>query len=126
MVQQISDIAASLISSVLNDGKVRILDADNDGKLDTIYVANNTTPGSATRVLRINQNGMALSTNGYNGPFYTGIDWLNAWHINMERMGLQYQGTKYVPTEITYKNASGNNETITVLAEEGLVPDLEL
>ena len=128
MVQQISDIAASLISTTLgiNGGYLRIVDSDNDGMIDRIFIANNTTPSLATKVIRIDRSGIARSTNGYNGPFYYGINWQDSeWYMDAQRMEIHCNGVTYVPRTITYKDGNGNDQTLSVLAEEEITPDLD-
>lgn len=122
MVQQITDIAASLISSLLSDGNIRILDTNNDGKIDTIYVADNVNPASAQNVIRIDSTGIARSTTGYSGQFTYGEVWSTSrWAIRGEALPMSFSAVNYVPTTLTYKDGNGTNQTITVLAEQGNV-----
>lgn len=53
-------------------GSVRLLDTDDDGEPDTLYIADSKDPAMATKVWRFNYLGWAASTNGYNGPFSMG------------------------------------------------------
>lgn len=53
-------------------GSVRLLDTDNDGEPDTLYIADSPDPETAEKVWRFNYQGWAASTNGYNGPFSLG------------------------------------------------------
>lgn len=53
-------------------GSVRLLDTDNDGEPDTLYIADDPDPSLAQKVWRFNYQGWAASTNGYNGPFVLG------------------------------------------------------
>lgn len=53
-------------------GAVRLLDTNNDGRPDTLYIADNPEPKLAKRVWRFNYLGWAASSNGYNGPFTLG------------------------------------------------------
>lgn len=70
-VEQISDsLAASILGA--NGGAVRLLDTNNDGYPDELYIADNTEPSLAVRVWRFNYAGWAASSNGYNGPFVMG------------------------------------------------------
>lgn len=62
-----SAIAAALMGA--KGGSIRFLDTDNDGELDTLYVADNPEPTLATKVWRWNYAGWAASSNGYDGPF---------------------------------------------------------
>ena len=86
IVQQQQEIAqkpsASLVQSVVmtltaailgaKGGAVRLLDTDNDGMPDTLYVADNADPDLAVKVWRWNYEGWAGSRTGYNGPFILG------------------------------------------------------
>ena len=53
-------------------GSVRLLDTDNDGEPDTLYIADSPDPETAQKVWRFNYQGWAASQNGYNGPFSLG------------------------------------------------------
>lgn len=67
-------IARSLSDSILNalGGCVRLLDTNNDGMADELYIADNVDPAEAVKVWRWNYQGWAASTQGYNGPFTMG------------------------------------------------------
>lgn len=67
-------IARSLSDSILNalGGCVRLLDTNNDGMADELYIADNADPAQAVKVWRWNYQGWAASVNGYNGPFTMG------------------------------------------------------
>lgn len=53
-------------------GSVRLLDTDDDGEPDTLYIADSPDPENAVMVWRFNYQGWAASQNGYNGPFSLG------------------------------------------------------
>lgn len=53
-------------------GAVRLLDTNNDGLPDTLYIADNADPTLAQKVWRFNYEGWGASTNGYNGPYTMG------------------------------------------------------
>lgn len=53
-------------------GAVRLLDTDDDGVPDTLYIADDPDPAQAVHVWRFNYEGWGASTNGYNGPFTLG------------------------------------------------------
>ena len=55
-----------------NGGSVRLLDTNNDGEPDTLYIADDPDPDQAVHVWRFNYQGWAASINGYNGPFSLG------------------------------------------------------
>lgn len=67
-------ISTTLTNAILGaeGGSVRLLDTDNDGEPDTLYIADNPDPAQATKVWRFNYQGWAASSNGYNGPFTLG------------------------------------------------------
>ena len=67
----IQSIANGIVDSITgaNGGSVRLLDTNNDGDPDTLYIADNPDPTLAQKVWRFNYEGWGASTNGYNGPF---------------------------------------------------------
>lgn len=67
----IQSIANGIVDSITgaNGGAVRLLDTNNDGDPDTLYIADNPDPALAQKVWRFNYEGWGASTNGYNGPF---------------------------------------------------------
>ena len=71
LVEQITN---SLTESILGalGGCVRLLDNNNDGMPDELYIADNPDPTQAVYVWRFNYMGWAGSSNGYNGPFVMG------------------------------------------------------
>ena len=63
--------AESAMKAILGakGGALRMLDTDNDGLEDTLYIADHPDPNQAKMVWRWNYMGWAASKNGYNGPF---------------------------------------------------------
>lgn len=53
-------------------GAARLLDTNNDGMPDTLYIADDPDPAKAQKVWRFNYEGWGASKNGYNGPFTLG------------------------------------------------------
>ena len=53
-------------------GAARLLDTNNDGMPDTLYIADDPDPTKARKVWRFNHEGWGASENGYNGPFTMG------------------------------------------------------
>lgn len=53
-------------------GAVRLLDTNNDGMPDTLYIADDPDPTKARKVWRFNHEGWGASDSGYNGPFSYG------------------------------------------------------
>ena len=53
---------------------MRLLDTNDDGVPDTLYIADDPDPSQAVNVWRFNYQGWAGSTNGYNGPFSLGVN----------------------------------------------------
>lgn len=53
-------------------GAVRLLDTNNDGMPDTLYIADDPDPTKARKVWRFNHEGWGASNNGYDGPFSYG------------------------------------------------------
>ena len=72
--QQQAAYINALTSALLGakGGAVRLLDTDNDGVPDTLYIADDPDPNVAVHVWRFNYQGWGASTNGYNGPFVLG------------------------------------------------------
>lgn len=74
-------------------GAVRLLDTDGDGTPDELYVADNEDPALARMVIRLNYEGMAFSTSGYNGPWTVGITidgHIYAWMITAAQLVAGY------------------------------------
>lgn len=70
----IENITSALTKAITgaNGGCVRILDTDDDGMPDELYIADNDDPDQAVKVWRFNYEGWAASKTGYNGPFIFG------------------------------------------------------
>lgn len=83
MVEQISSkIMFALMGA--NGGAVRILDTDEDGEPDELYIADDPDPTKAKKVWRFNYEGWAASESGYNGPYTMGATiagGIQAWMI---------------------------------------------
>lgn len=75
---EVQSIAAQVTSALtkalfgIDGGVIRFLDTNEDGVLDTLYIADNANPLAAVRVWRFNYQGFAASKNGYDGPFEFG------------------------------------------------------
>ena len=67
-------------------GSVRLLDTDNDGEPDTLYIADNADPNAAVNVWRFNYEGWGASQNGYAGPFVLGADFDNGGTIYADNL----------------------------------------
>lgn len=67
----VENIASQITATILGakGGAVRLLDTNNDGVLDTLYIADNPDPTQAQKVWRFNYEGWGASKTGYNGPF---------------------------------------------------------
>lgn len=67
----VQKISASLAKAIMGakGGSVRLIDTNDDGEPDELYIADNPDPEKATKVWRFNYEGWAASRNGYNGPF---------------------------------------------------------
>lgn len=76
--KQVQDLATRISKTLTNailgadGGSVRLLDTNNDGEPDTLYIADNPDPAQAVKVWRFNYQGWGASSNGYNGPFTLG------------------------------------------------------
>ena len=71
LVEQITNALTESILGALG-GCVRLLDNNNDGMPDELYIADNPDPTQAVYVWRFNYMGWAGSSTGYNGPFVMG------------------------------------------------------
>ena len=83
MVEQISSRIMSALMGA-NGGSVRILDTNNDGEPDELYIADDPDPTEAKKVWRFNYEGWAASESGYNGPYTMGATiagGIQAWMI---------------------------------------------
>lgn len=69
-----TQISTALTNAILGaqGGSVRLLDTDDDGEPDTLYIADNPDPTQAVKVWRWNYEGWGASSNGYDGPFVMG------------------------------------------------------
>lgn len=83
LVEQISSsLAAALLGA--NGGSVRLLDTNDDGEPDELYIADDPDPTKAKKVWRFNYEGWAASSTGYNGPYTMGATiagGIQAWMI---------------------------------------------
>ena len=68
--QAVANLTASILGA--KGGSVRLLDTDEDGEPDTLYIADHPDPDKAKKVWRFNYEGWGASENGYNGPFELG------------------------------------------------------
>lgn len=71
LVQKISSALSKEIMGA-NGGSVRLVDTNDDGEPDELYIADDPDPTQAVKVWRFNYNGWAASKNGYSGPFEFG------------------------------------------------------
>lgn len=70
----VQKISAALSKAIMGakGGAVRLIDTNDDGEPDELYIADKADPNEAKKVWRFNYNGWAASQNGYNGPFKFG------------------------------------------------------
>ncbi len=95
-------ITKTITNAILgaDGGSVRLLDTNNDGEPDTLYIADNPDPAQAVKVWRFNYQGWGASTNGYNGPFTMGAtlngglmaDFITAGTLNANNILVQSSG----------------------------------
>jgi hypothetical protein len=93
MAQAISATTAAITGA--EGGAVRLLDSNNDGLPDTLYVADEPDPTMAEKVWRFNYEGWGASQNGYEGPFTMGAtfaqgflaDFITAGTLSADRIG---------------------------------------
>lgn len=92
--QAVSKVTNSILGA--SGGCVRVLDTDKDGKIDTLYIADNEDPALASKVWRFNYEGWGASVNGYDGPFTIGAtlndgivaDFITAGNLNAGNINL--------------------------------------
>lgn len=67
-------IAGAMAQAIMgaSGGSVRLIDTDEDGMPDELYIADNPDPDLAQKVWRFNYEGWAASQNGYDGQFTVG------------------------------------------------------
>jgi phage minor structural protein len=93
-MQQAIDATTAAITGA-EGGAVRLLDTNNDGEPDTLYVADDPNPLAATKVWRFNHEGWGASQNGYSGPFTMGAtfqqgflaEFITAGTLSADRIG---------------------------------------
>lgn len=93
MQQAINATTAAITGA--NGGAVRLLDTNDDGLPDTLYIADNASPLLAQKVWRFNYEGWGASEQGYAGPFTMGAtfqagfiaDFITAGTLNANRIG---------------------------------------
>lgn len=99
-------------------GAVRLLDTNDDGYPDTLYIADDPDPDRAAFVWRFNYMGWGASTNGFDGPFQmaatinAGIvaDYITAGTMLADRIRggtLWLGGNGNINGQITVDDASG-------------------
>lgn len=66
---------------------MRLLDTNNDGTPDTLYIADDPDPTKARKVWRFNYEGWGASENGYNGPFTMGATLEDGFIANFIKTG---------------------------------------
>lgn len=94
---EIASMVALLTQSLIgaSGGAVRLLDENQDGTPDTLYIADDPDPTKAVKVWRFNYQGWGASTKGYQGPYTMGAtletglvaDFITAGTLNAARIG---------------------------------------
>lgn len=82
-VERISSALASALMGA-RGGAVRMLDTNDDGAPDELYIADNPDPTQAMKVWRFNYEGWAASETGYDGPYTVGATvsgGIQAWMV---------------------------------------------
>jgi len=77
---QFQAVAGSVARKVTGNagGFIVLHDTDNDGEPDEILIMNTDDISTATKIIRMNNSGIAFSSTGYEGPYLT------AWNIDGE------------------------------------------
>lgn len=129
MTQQIAEVieTPAFMAAVLQltadilgaeGGAVRLLDTNDDGYPDTLYIADDPDPEQATYVWRFNYMGWGFSRTGFDGPFTMGAslsagivaDFITAGTMLADRISggtLQIGGLNNSSGRISLLNASG-------------------
>lgn len=110
----ISAMIQKMTSTILgaNGGSVRMLDTNDDGEPDTLYIADDADPTKAVKVWRWNYEGWGASKNGYNGPFVMGAtledgilaDKITAGYLSVDRIKGNSVGVDKLTGEIKNNN----------------------
>lgn len=85
-VDTVERISSALASALMGarGGAVRMLDTNDDGEPDELYIADNPDPTQAMKVWRFNHEGWAASETGYDGPYTVGATvsgGIQAWMV---------------------------------------------
>ena len=121
MQQAITAMTAAITGA--KGGAVRLLDTNNDGQPDTLYIADNADPLLATKIWRFNYEGWGASTNGYNGPFTLGAtldngllaDFIKAGTLDASQITVQHLSANAIDSgtinaeNINVTNINGQN-----------------
>ena len=70
----VQKVSSALTKEILGQsgGEIRLIDTDDSGSPDELYIADDADPNLAVKVWRFNKTGWAASKNGYYGPFEMG------------------------------------------------------
>ena len=115
MAQAISVMTAAITGA--NGGAVRLLDTNDDGMPDTLYIADNADPVLAQKVWRFNYEGWGASQNGYAGPYTMGAtfaqgflaDFITAGTLNAALIAVENLSAN----SITSGTLNANNINVT-------------
>ena len=111
---EIASMVAQLTQALIGarGGAIRLLDENEDGMPDTLYIADDPDPEEATRVWRFNYMGWGVSSNGYLGPYTMGAslesgfvaDFITTGFLNAARI----QAGSLALSKLTASTASGD------------------
>ncbi len=126
-VGQMQSAILSLTSALLgaSGGAVRLLDTNNDGMPDTLYIADNPDPVKAVKVWRFNYEGWGASKTGYNGPYVMGAtlnnglvaDFITAGTLNAAQVNV----VNLVANSITSGILASSNKNLKINLDTGVL-----
>lgn len=123
MQQAITATTAAITGA--EGGAVRLLDTNNDGLPDTLYIADDPSPLLAQKVWRFNYEGWGASQNGYSGPFTMGAtfqqgfiaDFITAGTLNADRIG----ANSIAVSKLTGSISGGLNDSWEIDLDNGAI-----
>lgn len=104
-------------------------DGDGDGHPDEVLAMNTTDITTATEVVRLNKNGLGLSTTGYNGQFFTAMtargfvaDAITTGNLDAARVTIQHLTASMIHGgKLTLGGLDNQSGTFELLNDQGIV-----
>lgn len=132
MAQAISVMTAAITGA--NGGSVRLLDTNDDGMPDTLYIADNADPALATKVWRFNYAGWGASEHGYAGPYTMGAtfeqgflaDFITAGTLNADNINVTNINGQNIKNGTIGSAPLATNAVTAVKIDSGAVTNVKL